>query len=246
MKVSKILTIIIVSMVIVLLGVSAFIVNGIYQNRKLFDAIEESNIEKAQTAIDRGAWVNLHRHLIPIPELVYTNPTPLIEACSNGNEQLVLLLLENGADVNKRDNCCGETPLLAALDGIKQNRFSLAMKLIEKGADYNACREGTNSPFQETLLVPYEDEESTIEEGFEFFVYLVEHDVDMSIYTSDGANALTYAARFRNYNAVEYLVKNNYYDVNSRDEAGNTALDVASKYEQEKMVELLISLGADK
>ncbi|MCC2646314.1 MAG: Ankyrin repeat-like protein, partial [Rickettsiaceae bacterium] len=59
--------------------------------------------------------------------------TPLIFAASNGNKDLVQLLLDNGADINRFGNL-GNTPLMiAAWKGYK----NLAELLINNGADIN-------------------------------------------------------------------------------------------------------------
>ena len=36
--------------------------------------------------------------------------SPLMEACENGHEEIVKILLEEGADVNDQDNVSGTSP----------------------------------------------------------------------------------------------------------------------------------------
>jgi len=129
LKVFIIITIIAVAIVGIIIG------NGVYQNKKLFDAIESSDYAGAKQAIENGAWINSRKHLLHMPNLIPQNPTPLINACEKGNEEIISLLLDSGADINKKDSYTGQTPLLAALHGTKANRFSIAMFLLEKGAD---------------------------------------------------------------------------------------------------------------
>jgi len=174
-----------------------------------------------------------------------TNPTPLIAACKEGNQDIVALLLEHGADINKRDNCTDETPLLAALQGTKQNRFSLAFYLIEKGADIHMVQPGANSALQETLLVSEQDSENTIAEGFSLFQYLMEQNVDKAIQLP-WESTLTYAAHYGNSNVVRYLLENGHFSVDELDPKGNTALIVAAKNNQLEIAELLLAFGASK
>ena len=223
---------------------TVFVVNGVYQNRQLFKAIEKNDITDVEKTINRGAWINLRRHLLYAPNVCSFNPTPLIEACKGGNPEIVELLLNEGADINKKDNFSDKTPLLAALHGTKENRFSLAKYIIEQGGDIYAVQ-GKKSTLYETLYVSKNDSDKTIEEGFELFKYLLQQGVPLSV-NNNSESVLTYAARYRNYNVVKYLIENEYFDVDSRDPSGDTALITAVKYEHVSIVELLLNLGADQ
>ena len=234
-----------VVVIIIVAAIMAVIIGkGIFQTQKLFDAIERNDYSGAIQAVEKGAWINKRKHLLHVPNLIPQNPTPLIIACKKGDEKIISLLLDSGADINKKDGYTGQTPLLAALHGTKANRFSIAMLLLENGADPFAIQ-NTTSPLEETLVVLDSDNPQTIEEGFKLFKYLMEQQVDMDICTGQ-ANLLTFAARYNNYNVVEFLVKENYYDINSKDLAGDSALIVATQYNQTQIMHLLLELGADK
>lgn len=233
-----VVTIIAVTIVVVIIG------NGVYQNKKLFGAIERDDYTGAKQAVEKGAWINTRKHLLYAPNLIPQNPTPLIIACEKGNENIISLLLDSGADINKKDSYTGQTPLLAALHGTKANRFSIAMLLLEKGADAFAVQ-NTTSPLEETLVVLDSDNAQTIKDGFELFKYLIEQQVDMDICRGK-ENVLTFATRYGNYNVVEFLIKENYYGINSKDLAGDSALIVATKNNQTQILQLLLELGADK
>jgi len=238
LKVFIIITIIAVAIVGIIIG------NGVYQNKKLFDAIESSDYAGAKQAIENGAWINSRKHLLHMPNLIPQNPTPLINACEKGNEEIISLLLDSGADINKKDSYTGQTPLLAALHGTKANRFSIAMFLLEKGADPFAVQ-NTTSPLEETLVVLDSDNAQTIEEGFKLFKYLMDQQVDMNI-CKGNENILTFATHYGNYNVVEFLIKESYFDINSKDLTGDTALIVATKNNQTQIIQLLLELGANK
>lgn len=233
-----VVTIISVTIVGIIIG------NGIYQSKKLFGAIERDDYAGVKQAIAKGAWINTRKHLLHVPNLIPQNPTPLIIACEKGNEKIISLLLDSGANINKKDSYTGQTPLLAALHGTKVNRFSIAMFLLEKGADAFAVQ-NTTSPLEETLVVLDSDDEQAIKDGFELFKYLIEQQVGMDICRGK-ENTLTFATRYGNYNVVEFLIKENYFDINSKDLAGDTALIVATKNNQTQIIQLLLKLGADK
>lgn len=221
-----------------------FIANRRIQTSFLFEAIEEMDYNAAQVAIKRGANVNGHKHVIYIPDVVLMNPTPLVQACKVGDRQLVELLISSGANINQPDKITGKTPLLAALHGSKNNRFSLAMYIIECGADIH-LKQDANSAIYETLVVLDSDPEQTIDEGFELFRYLVDNGVDMELFLTR-ENVLTFAAHYNNFNVVEYLLQHGFFEVDDYDEEGNTALTSAVKYNHIEIVELLIGLGANK
>lgn len=239
-KLVKLKFLIVVALTIIL----CFLLNGFSQNRKLFRAIENNDYVAAKYAVEHGAFIDLPYHLLEIQEIMFTNPTPLISACKNGNRQIVELLLDNGADINRQDGLCGETPLLAALHGTKQNRFSLAKYLIDRGANIYISQKN-NSPLWETLSVLETDNSQTIEEGYALFQYLMEHNVDMTL-SSQVENPLTFAVHYRNYRAVKYFLEHGFFDIDERDKSGGTALIAAAKYGRLEIAELLLDLGADK
>lgn len=216
-----------------------------HQTFKLFDAVENNNLSEAQAAIDRGAWIDNTKYpsLSFVEEIVVINLTPLETACKLGNEEMVTLLLENGANINTKNKHTQSTPLLNALHGTKSNRFSLAMKLIEAGADIYDVDQGAYLG-SDIIYISPNDSAETIEQGFALFVYLMEKDASIGFpFSCD--HLLTYAAQYGNYNVVDYLIQENYYDVNTYDPNQSTALIMAVKYDQPEIVELLIALGAD-
>lgn len=240
----KVIIIPIVVTIIAVAIVGVIIGNGVYQTNRLFCAIESSDYAGVKRAIEKGAWINARKQLLHVPNLIPQNPTPLIIACEKGDEKIVLLLLDSGADIEGKDSYTGQTPLLAALHGTKANRFSLAMLLLEKGADPFVSQK-TTSPLEETLIVLDSDDEQTITDGFKLFKYLIEHQVDLNI-CKGNENVLTFATHYGNYNVVEFLIKEDYFNINSKDQAGDTALIVAIKNDQTQIMRLLLELDADK
>ena len=217
--------------------------NGFFQNRALFQAIQNSDLDAATKALNKGAFVDMPRHFLYAPNIIPTNSTPLITACKVGNSDMIGLLLEHGANVNLADKHCNETPLLAALSGDKANRFVLALYLIEQGAEVHAIQEA-DSVLYRSLLVFDTDNDQTIEDGFRLFQLLIEQNVDLSL-PATKENVLTFAVHYQNYNAVKYLLENAFFSVDDTDDNGDTALIVAAKHDQTEIACLLLELGSD-
>lgn len=218
----------------------AYLINGFFWTNKLFQAVKTCDYEAAKRAIEHGAWVNKREHLLYAPNLMQTNQTPLIYACRNGDEKIVELLIKSGADVNKDDNYRHVTPLREALKDSKANRFDIAWYLIENGADIHAAKDAI---FIATTVY-LNDNEETIQKGFVFFQYLYENGVSIET-TNLQHNLLTYAAFYRNYNVVNFLLENHLFAINDVNNIKDTALITAAKSGDQKMVELLLQFGAD-
>ena len=236
--------IIVLLAIVVLLAFLSFAINRRYQTLKLFDAIKCDDYAAVVKSINRGASVNDRWNgLVWLFGSEY-NPTPLVEACFNGNENIIKLLVEKGADVNKTDGATDISPLIAVLGRSGSKRFSLAFYLIENGADIHYSTI-THSPFQRTIRVLEVDSDETIQEGFELFKYFIDNNVDINKMGSN-YSALTCAASYANYNVVRYLVENDIFVVDEFDKIGQTALIEATQVEEIQMVELLLELGANK
>ena len=133
-----------------------------------------------------------------------------------------------------------------------QNRFSLAMYLIENGADIHMGQSGSNNnhstsstPFSQALVIPQDADAKTVKEAEDFFLYLMQHNVDTTI-PKGPESTLTYATRYSTPFIVDYLIENGYCDINGYDGLGNNALIVATKYEKVDILKVLVELGADK
>ena len=223
------------------------IANGIHQKNILFLAIENNDIKQARRAIDRGAFVNFRENCFApsfLASVYDCNPTPLVLACQFGNEEMVKLLVESGAKVNRRDNMTQITPIEMALHYKTTNRFQIAAYLIHEGADVYEC--DISGIFTDILVVYNSDGVATIDDGFEFLKYLLEDCNLMPSLERGTENALTFAAKHNNLNAVRYFIENQYYSIDSLDKSQNTALLAVVKYEENlDMVKLLCGMGAD-
>ena len=91
-------------------------------------AVRERSVEKAQSAIDKGADVNTFLH---------NGDTPLITACRKGDVRMVQLLVEKGASLDKR-NRRGETPLGSVFLGTAFPHPAVFEYLLSRNADVSA------------------------------------------------------------------------------------------------------------
>lgn len=101
-------------------------------------ATAEGHIEMVQALLKAGANPNQHARVNALTERKNADfPSggfvPLHWASRNGDEAMMRLLLENGADINAR-NGDGSTPMMLA---IVNDRFDTAALLLELGADAN-------------------------------------------------------------------------------------------------------------
>ncbi|WKZ69931.1 MAG: ankyrin repeat domain-containing protein [Melioribacteraceae bacterium] len=78
--------------------------------------------------------------------------TPLITAVENLDIELVMLLLNKGADVNL-DIDSGKSPLHIALEYSTSYNFEIVKKLIEAGADINAKTEFGQTPLHRAVEI---------------------------------------------------------------------------------------------
>ena len=169
---------------------------------------------------------------------------------------LITLLLDKGADVNHRTGR-GETPLSIALDrqfykaidllldrGAKVRRdalwifalsfdspekFAIAKKLIEKGADVNA-RNAHRQPLITFVTV-----------NLDMVKLLVESGADINAKDpTTGNTALYNAVQNGNRRMVEYLLSKG-ADVNATNNRGGTVLMLAARMQQENIVRMLLA-----
>ncbi len=210
----------------------ALIIVGIrsVQNKRLFDAIEANDYDKAYSAIKAGADVNCHyRAFVLLPELVGRNPTPLIEACYGKSEEIIMLLLEKGADVNRCDNLTKESPLSVS---VQVNNYDIAYELIDRGADINT-QDISSDSILSSCCGQDTDPES---EGHKMFRYLL--NLNASLETPRG-NILHNAVIRQDAYVVEYLLDYDLVDPKEKDSEGHTPLQLAEELGYDQIAELL-------
>jgi ankyrin repeat protein len=161
---------------------------------------------------------------------IVSRQSALHSAASEGNEAMVRLLIDLGADVEAR-NDASETVLHQAVRG--DNRVVVQL-LVDKGADVNA-----QDIAKRTVLhhAAWSADEKIIE-------LLVGLGADVRAEDRYGQTALHLAARRGREEMVQMLVDSG-ADVNAKDSSGKTVLYKAVKSKNKELVQLLVDKGAD-
>jgi hypothetical protein len=118
----------------------------------------------------------------------------LLKAATDGNIKIVTSLLEEGVDINTKNNL-GWTPLHAA---IWNHRDNVAEMLIDKGADINAKDDKGRTP----LHFAVEKAKKNIVE------LLIAKGADVNAISNDRQNALTIARSNGHKEIADFLIKN--------------------------------------
>jgi cytohesin len=253
-----------------------------YGATPLHEACMKGNEDVVSLLLEKGADVNakmdngvtpLHEACKKRNEFVPSMDTPLHWPSFIGNENVVWLLLDKGADVNAKTND-GDTPLHLACRNRNEDVVSL---LLEKGADVNAkldhgdtllhraCMKG-NEAFVSLLLdrgadvnAKMDDGETPLHracmKGNEAFVsLLLEKGADVNAKMDNGVTPLHEACMNRNImygnEAVVSLLLEKGADVNAKMDNGGTPLHLACMnrnimYGNEGVISLLLEKGAD-
>ena len=182
--------------------------------------IRNDNVEIAKLLIENEADVNAKTkeyfktkfgkttssHTISIPD----QSTPLDLAILNEHIKTAKLLIDNGADINAKDNY-GNTPLH------KTNNIEIAKTLIHNGADVNARNTYGNTPLYKI-------------EDIETIKLLVDNGADVNTKNKQGNTPLHYAG---NRKTAKVLVDNG-ADVNAINNKGQTVCDTV-RHDESRM-----------
>ncbi len=154
----------------------------------------------------------------------------LIKAASEGNKDLVELLIDTGMDIDKQD-CDGNTALMYASI---HNQCDVIKILVDGGADVNA----TNHDQATALMI-------ACYSGCQVIVkLLLEKSAHVNAVDAFCSTALMFAS-INGYYTIAKLLLEAGADVNASDDLDNTALMDASQQDHQELVKLLLDLGAD-
>ena len=195
----------------------------------LYKAVNNSEIETLKLLLeDQKFDVN-----IPYSRF---GDTLISLAASKGNAQMIQLLLDHGADINKK-GCSGLTPLHRAITYGK-NREAIDL-LIKQGADIHARDNRHETALRKAVR---QGDDQTIEQ-------LLKNQAD--IYdTSEiqGNNSLHIAAEYyqASKDSMIILLKQNKLNINATNNYKETALHCASRSDKTvEKVDVLLNYGAD-
>jgi ankyrin repeat protein len=154
----------------------------------------------------------------------------LHDAAQKGDIVKVRQLLEQGMDVNARDNY-KDTPLHEAVD---RANTDVAKLLIEKGADVNARGHHQKTPLHK----------AAIRANTDVAKLLIEKGADVNARDNSQWTPLDHAAVVGNTDVAKLLIERG-ADVNAKDEGQATPLHNAANCGQTDVAKLLIEKGAD-
>ena len=157
------------------------------------------------------------------------NDTALIDASKNGDIEIVVMLLDAGADVNAKDKW-GITALIKAS---KNGHTEIVSKLLDAGADVNAK---SNNGY--TALYEASNNEHT-----EIVAMLLRMKGIIVDAKNNGDTALIRAS-YKGHTKIVAMLLEKGADVNAKGNGGWTALDYAIEEEHPEIMKLLIRNGA--
>ena len=174
----------------------------------------------------------LRKGVSPDHRLPSINGTPLMLAAFHQEKNIILLLLEHGANLDIQ-NKNGMSALTGACDN---GRYSMAKLLLEKGANPNLQTIGGH-----TALAL-----SCIKRQKEMVKLLLDFNADPNIPLFDGYTPLMLACRNEDYKIVKLLLQAGVsVDTQNYDSSGITALHIATILNNTQLVSLLLNANAD-
>ena len=161
--------------------------------------------------------------------------TPLFRAAYLGREDIVQLLVEEGADINAR----GPSELTALMLAVKDQHDSVTKVLLEKGADTAATDESGWTALHQAAHNLGREKAA---------VLLLEHGAAVNATCDFGQSPLHIATEQRNDPMIRLLVSKYNADLELQDSVSRTPLHLAiedTRLGRSAVVTLLLELGAD-
>lgn len=187
------------------------------------EAVWEEDIDKVKEYLAEGGDVNAKRGQF--------GNTLLHTAANEGHLETVKLLIENGANVNLRNNS-GFVPLSHAISHplptpggkgpcircLTLKHMEIAKLLIEQGADVNARDFYEGWPLNTAITY----------KNLDAINMLIEHGADVNAKSEIRTSNLHWAVILENLDIVKILIAHG-ADVNAKNDKGETPLDIARK-----------------
>ncbi|RAP28990.1 hypothetical protein DID76_04335, partial [Candidatus Marinamargulisbacteria bacterium SCGC AG-414-C22] len=147
---------------------------------------------------------------------------------------IMQMLIENGADINKQ-NELGETPLHLAANIAANNKGRTTMELLlEKGADINIQNEAGDTPLH---IADRNGDHATMK-------LLLEKGADINMPNKAGDTLLHIAAKKDDHATMKLLLEKG-ADINKQNEKGDTLLHIAAENGDHDTMKLLLENDAD-
>lgn len=240
------------SVVGILLVIFVFVYrnSSLYYAKELCEAIDDGNAQYVAEIIEKKpASISTYPSLAPKWWQSAMNTRynyPLTYACLKGNDEIIRLLVEGGADVNCND---GYTPLSAVLRFKQGDWYKNALYLIENGASLYYETDYSGSEFYILNDVLYARSYDCASE------YGKENDVEILMFFEfalshchqeqfNWARVLSTSVTYDRTEVIHILLENGFCNVNDT-VGGMTALMFAARDSNVDTVNLLLDYGAD-
>ena len=223
------------------------LLKNVYDANKLVKAIQTENIPEVELLLKRNSkCVNTYPTLVPGWAQMRYQYYPLTVACTTGNLEIVILLVEAGANVNENK---WHTPLSILYVEKPNNWYEISTYLISKGAslDYSVKSDFSDGVLADIVTCRlgeyHEYGEADLNQIEAAFYYALEHCDHSQV---EWERVMQNSVVYDRVGITEYLLKNGYCDVNSAILGTMTPLMFAARDSTAEVVELLLAYGADK
>ena len=218
-------------------------------DQNLAEGVKNGDIELVRSALADGAKVDGDAECTP--------DNPLISAITGNHDEIAVLLIESGAQINVKDANLriplhyavigGKTPLVtlllqkgARVNAQDQNRLT-ALHYAANGGDVGIVRDDSQNPDEKTLLSAAADELKWTG----IAALLIDRNADVNAETIFHVTPLFYAAISGRAGVAKLLIDRG-ADVNGATHEGKTPLHYAAEYGNFDVVKLLLKHGADR
>ena len=187
----------------------------------LIRAAEAGDLEGCRQAIDKGAS----------PDASFGRATALSVAAFFGRREIVDLLLERGAGIDKGDDETGATALFQSIMGLEPE---IARLLVDRGGDVNR----KTKPGMSALML------AAASKQVDTAAMLVEHGADVGAKDANELTPLMYAAEGGSPEIAGLLIEHG-AEIDARSKLSTTALMSAIDMGHTGIFEMLLAGGAD-
>ncbi len=194
-------------------------------NEKLLHiASKHGDLEIVEILIKQGSDINA------VDE---NNENGLIHACRQGNIETCKFLVDKGSNINLQ-NSAG---LTALMETTYFGNLDIALYLVKIGADVHLKNNDGNSILHVASSRPINSFKELVQ------LLISEKNMDINELNNNKSNAFMTACRSGNLEICELFIKKG-IDINLKNEAGETGLEMASEVGANDLVNLLIQHGA--
>ncbi|XP_048242766.1 uncharacterized protein LOC124128465 isoform X2 [Haliotis rufescens] len=196
---------------------------GIEKDRYLFFASEAGNLEEVKRLLTTlGVNVNYRGE---------GSRTPVMAAVVRGHRDVVKLLVNKGADVSLVDKDGNNILHYACMEGdVETVKCVLSRNMV----DINSRGQRSRTP---VMLAAGWGNGELVE-------LLVNEGADVSLVDDEGYNILHLACMIGHLETPEFVLSQNVVDIDARDKRGQTAADIARRKGHHRLLDLLVSRGA--